>query len=227
LDQFQTQGLNGLHNDFERSVFKAYPLIEDLKNALYHAGASYAAMSGSGSSVYGIFEKEPDLNLNWLFKGEDPIFRNNATPCMDLQMVSEPTSHYIVEPGSTFISFINLFAFLMSSGPGVDQPKTIYQGEASHIIEWEPLTRYLMVSNLQINNNRLGIFVSNLGIHLAYQASTDATTTIIITEKGQEVLLNTPLITSKWLVLGQLHQSTNGQLPDAEILAKINAAKKI
>jgi 4-diphosphocytidyl-2-C-methyl-D-erythritol kinase len=63
LDQFQTQGLNGLHNDFERSVFKAYPLIEDLKNALYHAGASYAAMSGSGSSVYGIFEKEPDLSL--------------------------------------------------------------------------------------------------------------------------------------------------------------------
>jgi hypothetical protein len=178
-------------------------------------------------NIQKIIEKEPDLNLNWLFKGEDPIFRNNATPCMDLQMVSEPTSHYIVEPGSTFISFINLFAFLMSSGPGVDQPKTIYQGEASHIIEWEPLTRYLMVSNLQINNNRLGIFVSNLGIHLAYQASTDATTTIIITEKGQEVLLNTPLITSKWLVLGQLHQSTNGQLPDAEILAKINAAKKI
>ncbi|MFN5374659.1 MAG: hypothetical protein ACK5A8_10085 [Flavobacteriia bacterium] len=37
--------------------------MEDLKNALYHAGASCAAMSGSGSSVYGIFEGEPDLTL--------------------------------------------------------------------------------------------------------------------------------------------------------------------
>jgi 4-diphosphocytidyl-2-C-methyl-D-erythritol kinase len=63
VDLFQTEGIKGLQNDFERSVFQVFPLIEDLKNALYIAGATYAAMSGSGSSVFGIFEKEPDLTL--------------------------------------------------------------------------------------------------------------------------------------------------------------------
>jgi 4-diphosphocytidyl-2-C-methyl-D-erythritol kinase len=61
LDQFQTEGLKGLLNDFERTVFQASPLIEALKNELYNAGATYAAMSGSGSSVFGIFDKEPIL----------------------------------------------------------------------------------------------------------------------------------------------------------------------
>jgi 4-diphosphocytidyl-2-C-methyl-D-erythritol kinase len=64
LDQFQTEGINGLQNDFERSVFQAFPLIQELKNALYNAGATYAAMSGSGSSVFGIFEEEPILTAD-------------------------------------------------------------------------------------------------------------------------------------------------------------------
>ena len=42
-------------NDFERMVFEKYPAIADVKKRLYEAGALYAAMSGSGSSVYGIF----------------------------------------------------------------------------------------------------------------------------------------------------------------------------
>lgn len=63
VDLFQTHGIKGLQNDFEPSVFKAFPAVADLKNALYSAGASYAAMSGSGSSVFGIFEKEPALSL--------------------------------------------------------------------------------------------------------------------------------------------------------------------
>jgi len=46
-----------LINDFEAPVFKAYPTLEDLKNNLYKQGAIYASMSGSGSSLFGIFPK--------------------------------------------------------------------------------------------------------------------------------------------------------------------------
>ncbi len=42
-------------NDFERSLFKKYPLIEETKEEMYRKGAVYASMSGSGSAVYGIF----------------------------------------------------------------------------------------------------------------------------------------------------------------------------
>ncbi|MCC8143932.1 MAG: 4-(cytidine 5'-diphospho)-2-C-methyl-D-erythritol kinase [Tannerellaceae bacterium] len=44
-------------NDFEPNVFKRYPEIGLIKEELYRSGAIYAAMSGSGSSVYGIFKK--------------------------------------------------------------------------------------------------------------------------------------------------------------------------
>ena len=44
-----------LVNDFEASVFKSHPRIEEVKESLYHLGAQYAAMSGSGSSVFGLF----------------------------------------------------------------------------------------------------------------------------------------------------------------------------
>jgi 4-diphosphocytidyl-2-C-methyl-D-erythritol kinase len=56
-----------LKNDFEVSVFSKYPEIEGIKNSLYHSGAIYASMSGSGSSVYGIFGsavKLPELEKN-------------------------------------------------------------------------------------------------------------------------------------------------------------------
>ena len=42
-------------NDFERSVFPAHPEIAALKEDFYARGAIYAAMSGSGSAVFGIF----------------------------------------------------------------------------------------------------------------------------------------------------------------------------
>ena len=51
-------------NDFELSVFPKYPQIAAIKESLYHEGAIFAAMSGSGSSVFGIFEttvKLPEL----------------------------------------------------------------------------------------------------------------------------------------------------------------------
>ena len=46
---------NKLKNDFENIVFKKYPEIEKIKINLYELGADFAMMSGSGSSVYGIF----------------------------------------------------------------------------------------------------------------------------------------------------------------------------
>src|SRR5690606_25549574 len=46
-----------IFNDFEVSIFHAFPEIEQIKQELYARGAIYAAMSGSGSSVFGIFEK--------------------------------------------------------------------------------------------------------------------------------------------------------------------------
>lgn len=46
-----------IKNDFESSIFLNYPEIEQLKLKFYEEGAIYASMTGSGSAVYGIFEK--------------------------------------------------------------------------------------------------------------------------------------------------------------------------
>lgn len=45
-----------LKNDFEMSVFPQFPAIAEIKETLYRHGAVYASMSGSGSSVFGLFE---------------------------------------------------------------------------------------------------------------------------------------------------------------------------
>ena len=56
-------------NDFELGIFEKYPLIQDIKRKLYEKGALYACMSGSGSSVFGIFEEKINLDdLNTLGK---------------------------------------------------------------------------------------------------------------------------------------------------------------
>lgn len=51
-----------LKNDFEEPVFSLYPAIQEIKETLYNCGALYASMSGSGSTVFGIFKKKPDVN---------------------------------------------------------------------------------------------------------------------------------------------------------------------
>ena len=48
-----------MHNDFETPIFRKHPIIEEIKQQLYSSGALYASMSGSGTSVYGIFEEKP------------------------------------------------------------------------------------------------------------------------------------------------------------------------
>ena len=54
-----------LVNDFETSVFALHPEIGQIKERLYQMGAVYAAMSGSGSALFGIFREEPDLRADF------------------------------------------------------------------------------------------------------------------------------------------------------------------
>jgi 4-diphosphocytidyl-2-C-methyl-D-erythritol kinase len=54
-----------LVNDFEAPVIASYPEIGQIKTALYKARAIYASMSGSGSTLYGIFEKGTKPNISF------------------------------------------------------------------------------------------------------------------------------------------------------------------
>jgi 4-diphosphocytidyl-2-C-methyl-D-erythritol kinase len=56
---------DGLYNDFEKTAFKKHPEIVDIKDQLYVAGAAFASMSGSGSTVYGLFPKEKTITLTF------------------------------------------------------------------------------------------------------------------------------------------------------------------
>lgn len=57
-----------MKNDFEESVFIKYPDIAAIKDKLYDMGAIYASMSGSGSSVFGIFREQVE-NVDDVFNG--------------------------------------------------------------------------------------------------------------------------------------------------------------
>lgn len=52
-----------LINDFEAPVCKAHPEIASVKQQLYDAGAVYASMTGSGSTVFGLFTEKKELNF--------------------------------------------------------------------------------------------------------------------------------------------------------------------
>ena len=60
-----------LTNDFESVIFQKYPIIAEIKSFLYAQGAVYAAMSGSGSAVFGLFEKEINISYpdSFVWKG--------------------------------------------------------------------------------------------------------------------------------------------------------------
>ena len=51
-----TEWREALVNDFEVALAPRYPVVDEVKNTLYAAGAAYASLSGSGSAVFGIFE---------------------------------------------------------------------------------------------------------------------------------------------------------------------------
>lgn len=63
-------------NDFEESVFPQFPAIGEIKDEMYRQGAIYASMSGSGSSVYGLFKEDatlPDIRFGekaFVYKGK-------------------------------------------------------------------------------------------------------------------------------------------------------------
>ena len=50
-----------LTNDFEETVFSMHPQLAQIKNDLYETGAVYASMTGTGSSIYGIFKTVPEI----------------------------------------------------------------------------------------------------------------------------------------------------------------------
>lgn len=52
-------------NDFEESLFPKYPILAEYKQLLYDLGARYASMSGSGSTLYGIFDSEVKIQNNF------------------------------------------------------------------------------------------------------------------------------------------------------------------
>lgn len=56
---------NHIHNDFEDSIFPQFPELKSIKQQLYAQGAVYAAMSGSGSTVYGIFKETTNLKASY------------------------------------------------------------------------------------------------------------------------------------------------------------------
>jgi 4-diphosphocytidyl-2-C-methyl-D-erythritol kinase len=55
---------DSIKNDFEDSVFQLFPAIAEIKTKLLECGAVYTAMSGSGSSVYGLFKSEPKITAS-------------------------------------------------------------------------------------------------------------------------------------------------------------------
>ena len=54
------RNLDNFTNDFESTVFPLHPVISDIKKRLLDAGAYYASMSGSGSTVFGFFKDDAE-----------------------------------------------------------------------------------------------------------------------------------------------------------------------
>jgi len=66
IDKPVEKWMGYISNDFEESVFSLCPEIGRIKEYLIKQGAVYASMSGSGSSVFGLFRKEPEIAENTL-----------------------------------------------------------------------------------------------------------------------------------------------------------------
>jgi len=63
LNELKNNNLSSelFYNDFEGYVFKTHPEIGKIKLKILDLGAKYASLSGSGSTVFGIFSKKEDM----------------------------------------------------------------------------------------------------------------------------------------------------------------------
>ena len=64
LNEWQAE----ITNDFETPVFEAHTTLIDIKNKLIEEGAIYTSMSGSGSSIYGLYKTEPRKSFGSYFE---------------------------------------------------------------------------------------------------------------------------------------------------------------
>ncbi len=63
-----------LENDFEKIVFEKYHILKEIKDKLYQSGAIFASMSGTGATMYGIFNNETDIQMLFKKFREDNYF---------------------------------------------------------------------------------------------------------------------------------------------------------
>jgi 4-diphosphocytidyl-2-C-methyl-D-erythritol kinase len=66
-----------LTNDFERPLMKYYPILKSIKEELLTQGALFAGMSGSGSTLFGIFHETKKIDTN-IFPPECLIWKVNG-----------------------------------------------------------------------------------------------------------------------------------------------------
>ena len=65
ISQPVTDWQHQLKNDFEPPVFSKHPVLKQIKNSFYKNGATYASMSGTGSTMYGLFKKDVSTAIKW------------------------------------------------------------------------------------------------------------------------------------------------------------------
>jgi len=64
-----TDWKNCIYNDFENSIFPKYPKIQEIKSSMYSSGAVYSSMTGSGSTLFGLYSKLEKDDIDTLFPG--------------------------------------------------------------------------------------------------------------------------------------------------------------
>jgi 4-diphosphocytidyl-2-C-methyl-D-erythritol kinase len=72
------EGLPVFENDFEPTVFDHFPVVRQVKSTLLEAGSIFASLSGSGSAVFGLFEREELAQA--AMKQLPETYRINLTP---------------------------------------------------------------------------------------------------------------------------------------------------
>lgn len=70
-----TKGFEAFTNDFEEPVFAMLPRLRALKSRLYESGATFAAMSGSGSTLFGAFSSEAERDAAAALFGDVRVVR--------------------------------------------------------------------------------------------------------------------------------------------------------